>query len=56
MRLTFYDIIIKILISHLINVRVCLFGGETGWIENFEEKIEMKTFLECIWLRRKEEK
>ena len=56
MRLTFYNIIIKILISHLINVRVCLFGGETGWIENFGEKIEMKTFLECIWLNGEEGK
>ena len=50
MRLTFYDIIIKILISPLTNVRVCLFRSETGWIENFEEKIGRKGFLECIWL------
>ena len=27
-----------------------LFGGEIGWIENFGEKIGMKTFLECDWL------
>ena len=24
--------------------RVCLFGGEIRWMENFEEKIGMKTF------------
>ena len=31
-------------------LRVCLFEGETEWMENFEEKIEMKTFLKCVWL------
>ena len=56
MRLTFYDIIIKILISPLINVRVCLFESETEWIENFEEKIGRKAFWECIWLDGEEGK
>ena len=56
MRLTFYDIIIKILISPLTNVRVCLFRSETGWIENFGEKIERKAFLECVWLDGEERK
>ena len=27
-----------------------LFGGEIGWMENFEEKIGIKTFLVDIWL------
>ena len=25
-------------------------------MENFEDKIRMKTFLECVWLGGKEEK
>jgi len=29
-------------------LKVCLFGGETWWMENFEEKMRMKTFLECV--------
>ena len=29
-------------------LRVCLFGGEIGWMENFGEKIGSKTFLECV--------
>ena len=33
-----------------IELRVCLFGGEIGWIENFEKKIGRKTFLKCVWL------
>ena len=36
--------------------RVCLFGGEIELMENFGEKIGMKTFLECVWLGGKEEK
>ena len=36
-------------------LRMCLFGGEIGWIENFREKMENKTFLECVWLGGKEE-
>ena len=36
---------------------MCLSGGKTGWMENFEEKMRKKTFLECIWLvGRKENK
>ena len=30
--------------------RMCLFGGEIGWMENFREKMGRKTFLECVWL------
>ena len=30
--------------------RVCLFGWEIGWMENFGKKIGRKTFLECVWL------
>ena len=29
---------------------LCLFGGEIGWMEIFEEKIRNKTFLKCVWL------
>ena len=36
--------------------RVCLFGGEIGWMENFEEKIGRETFLECVWLGGEEGK
>ena len=36
--------------------RVCLFGGEIGWKKNFGEKMGRKTFLECVWLGRKEGK
>ena len=35
---------------------VCLFGGETEWMENFGEKIRIKCFLEYIWLGEEEEK
>ena len=37
-------------------LRVCLFGGEIGWMENFGEKMGRKTFLECIWLGGEERK
>ena len=37
-------------------LRVCLFGGEIGRMENFEEKIGRKTFLECVWFGREEGK
>ena len=37
-------------------LRVCLFGGEIGWMENFGEKIGRKTFLECVWLGGEEGK
>ena len=33
-----------------------LFRDEIGWMENFGEKMGMKTFLECIWLGGEEEK
>ena len=29
-------------------LRVCLFSGEIEWMENFEEKMGRKTFLECV--------
>ena len=35
---------------------MCLFGGEAWWMENFEEKMRMKTFLERIWLGKEERK
>ena len=31
-------------------LRVCLFGGEIRWMENFREKMGRKIFLECVWL------
>ena len=38
-------------------LRVCLFKGETGWMENFEEKIERKTFLRVFgWVERNKNK
>ena len=36
--------------------RVCLFGGEIGWMKNFKEKMGRKTFLECVWLGGEEGK
>ena len=33
-----------------LRLRVCLFGGEIGWIENFGEKIKEKMGLCTIWL------
>ena len=35
---------------------VYLFEGETGWVKNFGEKMERKTFLECVWLGEEEGK
>ena len=32
------------------NLKVCLFGDEIGWMENFEEKMGRKTFLVGVWL------
>ena len=29
---------------------MCLFGGEIGWMENFGEKMGMKTFLVGVLL------
>ena len=37
-------------------LRVCLFGGEIGWMENFEDKIGRETFLERVWLGGEEGK
>ena len=37
-------------------LRVCLFGGEIGWMENFGKKMGRKTFLECVWLDGEEGK
>ena len=35
-------------------IRVCLFGGEIRWTENFGEKIGRKTFLSVFgWVRKK---
>ena len=27
-----------------------MFGSETGWMENFEKKMRMKTFFVGVWL------
>ena len=35
---------------------MCLFGGETGRMENFGGKIGGKTFLKCVWLGGEEGK
>ena len=32
------------------SLRVCLFESEIGWMENFREKMRMKTFLVGVWL------
>ena len=38
-------------------LRMCLFGGEIGWMENFEEKMGRKTFLSVFsWVGRNENK
>ena len=38
-----------LIISHINifhpSLKVCLFGGEIGWMKNFEEKMGRKTFL-----------
>ena len=37
--------------------RVCLFGGEIWWMENYEEKMERKTFRSMFgWVEREENK
>ena len=37
--------------------KVCFFGCEIGWMENFGEKMRRKTFLSVFgWLERKENK
>ena len=39
------------------SLRVCLFGGKIGWMENFEEKMGRKTFWSVFgWEGRKENK
>ena len=39
------------------SLRVCLFGSEIGWMENFKEKMERKTFLSVFgWVGRNENK
>ena len=35
---------------YIVGLRVCLFGGEIGWTENFREEMEMKTFFVGVWL------
>ena len=42
-KLSYYDLL-------TITQRVCLFGAEIRWMENFGKKMKMKTFLECVWL------
>ena len=38
-------------------LRVCLFGGKIGWMENFGEKMGRKTFWNVFgWVERKENK
>ena len=37
-------------------LKVCLFGGEIGRMENFGEKIEKKMNLCVIWFRKGERK
>ena len=38
-------------------LRVCLFGSEIRWMENFGEKMGKKTFLSMFgWMGRKENK
>ena len=37
-------------------LRVCLFGGEIEWIENFGKKMGRETFLESVWLGGEEGK
>ena len=45
------------LITKIKALRVCLFGGEIEWVENFGEKMGRKTFLSVFgWVGRKENK
>ena len=38
-------------------LRVCFFGSEIGWMENFRENMGRKTFLSVFgWIRRNENK
>ena len=34
----------------IVVLRVCLFGGKIGWMENFGKKMGRKTFLKYVWL------
>ena len=34
--------------NKITTLRVCLLGGETEWMKNFEGKIGKKTFLKCV--------
>ena len=41
----------------LSSLRVCLFGGEIGWMKNFGKKMGRKTFWSVFgWMGRKENK
>ena len=42
--------------SITVELRLCLFGGEIGWMENLGKKMGRKTFLNCVWLGRKDGK
>ena len=42
--------------SITVELRLCLFGDEIGWIKNLGEKMGMKTFLNCVWLGMKDGK
>ena len=39
-----------------LTLRVCLFGGEIGWMKNFGKKTRRKNILEGVWLRKGEGK
>ena len=44
-------------VTSLLNrLRVCLFGSEIGWMENFGKKMRKKTFLVGVWLEEGEGK
>ena len=38
------------------SLKMCLFESEIEWMENFREKMEMKTFLVGVWLEGEEGK
>ena len=37
----------------MMKLRVCLFGDEIEWMENFGEKMGRKIFFECVGEERK---
>ena len=39
-----------------LTLRVCLFGGEIGWMKKFGKKTRRKNILEGVWLRKGEGK